>query len=289
MAVRILLKTTVGPVEDDWNIGRFSLLENYLAALRDESGNALYTVTAANRIETRLGDDSDFEAMAAGAYDQLWLFAVDATGTLTEADAARITIFRERGGSIFLTRDHQDLGASLTRLGGIGVTQHFHSVNPEPDSARHRRDDTATPSISWPNYHSGADGDLQTVEITQPLHPLMQGPSGAPIRHLPAHPHEGVVGVPTEFAAFARVVARGRSKTSGVSFDLCVAVDEPGLGRVVSDSSYHHLCDYNWDPRRGCPSLVDEPPGDAVLRDPNALADTYMYVRNIAAWLDGRI
>jgi hypothetical protein len=68
-----------------------------------------------------------------------------------------------------------------------------------------------------------------------------------------------------------------------------VAVEEPGLGRAVSDSSFHHLADYNWDPRLGCPSFVDEPPGDGVLRTPHALDDTHAYVSNIADWLARRI
>ena len=61
------------------------------------------------------------------------------------------------------------------------------------------------------------------------------------------------------------------------------------MGRVVSDSSFHHFCDYNWNPRMGCPSFVNEPPGAAVLARPDALDDTRQYVENIAAWLAGHI
>lgn len=95
--------------------------------------------------------------------------------------------------------------------------------------------------------------------------------------------------MPRELESFARVVARGKSRITGVHFNLCVAVDEPGAGRVVSDSSFHHLADYNWDPRFGCPSFVDEPPGSEVLRDPHALDDVRTYVSNAAAWLARRI
>ena len=42
----------------------------------------------------------------------LWLFAIDTTG-LTVADCQGITRFRQRGGGIMATRDHQDLGISL--------------------------------------------------------------------------------------------------------------------------------------------------------------------------------
>ena len=286
---RILLKTTIGPVADDWNIDRFSLLTRHLASRRDPGGSPLYEVVAADRRENGDGDDSDLSGLAAGTFDQLWLFAVDVAGALTRRDCADILAFRRRGGGLFLTRDHQDMGASLLGLGPIGATHHFHSVNPDPDPAHSCRDDTGTPQIDWPNFHSGANGDLQEVSATAPLHPLMTSASGAPLRRLPAHPHEGEVGVPPVLARVARIVAEGRS-VAGTRFNFCVAVDEPApSGRVVSDSSFHHLVDYNWDPRLGAPSFVDEPAGAGVLAGADALADTHRYVENIAAWLGRRI
>jgi hypothetical protein len=57
----------------------------------------------------------------------------------------------------------------------------------------------------------------------------------------------------------------------------------PGTGPAVSDPSFHHFCDYNWDPRKGAPTFVTEPPGDGVLDSPNSLDDTHRYVENIAA------
>jgi hypothetical protein len=288
MASRLLLKTTIGTIEDDWNISRFSLLQRHLASVTDAAGNTLYAVTAKDRIETQSGDDADIEQLARGAYDQLWLFAVDVTGALTGRDVDNIAAFYSRGGGVFVTRDHQDLGACLTRLGPLGATQYFHTANPDPDPSRRHRDDVATPSISWPNFHSGANGDLQVIDAIEPLHPLMRRTSGAAIRHLPAHPHEGAVGVPRTLEGMARVVAEGRSLITNTRFNLCVVVAEPKSGRAVSDSSFHHLCDYNWNPRMGAPSFVGELPGDTVLREPEALADVHRYAENIAAWLDGR-
>jgi len=287
MPTRILLKTTIGPLADDWNIGRFSLLAQHLREVKDSSGRSRYEVSARDRSENSRGDDTDFERAAAGAFDQLWLIAVDTTGALTETDVANIARFRQRGGGILLTRDHQDLGACLTKLGTLGATQYFQTCNPDPDPERRCRDDLDTPTISWPNFHSGANGDLQTVITPAPAHPLMSTASGDAVRRLPAHPHEGSVGVPEALRAGARVVAQGRSATTGVPFNICVAVEEPGLGRAVSDSSFHHFCDYNWNPRMGCPSFVNEPPGDGVLARPDALRDTHHFVGNIAAWLAG--
>jgi hypothetical protein len=289
MTVRLLLKTTIPPTEDDWHVGRFSLLRDFLRSRQSGEGQPQYEVAARDRLETKSGSDMDLESAAHGAFDQIWLIAADATGALTADDVGHLQEFRKRGGGLFLTRDHQDLGACLTRLGMLGLTQHFQSKNPEADPSRRCCDDTVTQSITWPNYHSGANGDFQEVQVVEPLHPIMRTANGAPIRRLPAHPHEGAVGVPTALGASARVIATGRSRQTGKQFNLCVAVEEPGMGRAVSDSSFHHLADYNWDPRMGAPTFVNEPAGSTMLSEPAAILDTHQYVENIAAWLGGRI
>jgi len=288
MAIPILLKTTIGAVADDWNVGRFSLLAAHLRTLRDARGELRYEVFARDRVENATGDDRDLALAATGAYAQVWLIAADPVGALTETDIENIKGFRRAGGGILLTRDHQDLGACVTKLGALGATQYFQSVNPDPEPARRCRDDRGTPSISWPNFHSGANGDLQRVTPVEPVHVLMKRPRGGVIQQLPAHPHEGAVGAPDALGGSARVVAQGCSTISGTVFNLCVAVEEAGQGRAVSDSSFHHFCDYNWDPRLGCPSFVDETPGFEVLTRPRALDDVHSYVENIAAWLGGQ-
>lgn len=280
MAQRILLKTTIPTTDDDWHVGRFALLAEHLRS----DGHA---VTARDREPDEAGDDRDLAAAARGEYDQLWLFAVDTGDALTERDADNIAAFRARGGGVFLTRDHQDLGSSLARLGPLGATHNFQTVNPESDVARHCCDDLDTPDITWPNYHSGANGDVQTIAIVEPLHPVLRAADGAPIARLPAHPHEGSVAVPDALAGQARVIARGRSAISGAEFNLAVALEQPEQGRAIADSSFHHIADYNWDPRRGCPSFVTEAPGDAVLREPGALDGVRRYVSNLARWLGG--
>ena len=288
MATRILLKTTIGAIENDWNVGRFSLLAQHLRSLRDLSGSPLYEVAARNRAENAARDDFDLAELAGGAYDQLWLIGTDVTGALTAGDVEHITRFRRQGGGVLLSRDHEDLGACITRLGALGATQYFHTANPDPDESHRSPDDSETPSISWPNFHSGRNGDLQAVSPVEPVHPLMRRASGESLRFLPAHPHEGSVGVPHTLGAVARVVAHGRSVTTGARFNLCVAIEEPGMGRAVSDASFHHFCDYNWDPRKGAPTFVTEPQGDGVRQSPESLDDTHRYVENIAAWLAHR-
>ncbi len=87
----------------------------------------------------------------------------------------------------------------------------------------------------------------------------------------------------------ARVIARGRSKVTGRPFNIAVAFESfQGRGRAIAESSFHHFADYNWDPRCGCPTFVDEPSGDAMLREPQALTSVQLYVRNVATWLAGR-
>ena len=288
MPHRILLKTTIGPDPDDWHVGRFCLLARHLASLGEDDG-PIYAVTARDRVTSESGDDVDLARLAAGDFDQLWLIAADVTGALTPGDVENIAAFRARGGGIMLTRDHQDLGSCLAGLGPLGATQHFKSVNPDPDPARRCCDDVETPTISWPNFHSGANGNAQRITVEPPQHPLVARSDGTPLQYLPAHPHEGSVGVPDVLRSAARVVARGRSLTTGTTFNLCVAVEEPARGRAVADSSFHHFCDYNWDPRMGAPSFVSEPAGDLMLKEPAAIRDTRRYIENIAAWLSGRI
>jgi hypothetical protein len=292
--IHILLQTTIPFASDDWHIGRFSLLRDELSAMKDEAGNRLCEVTTRNREANSAKDDPVLSTLDVSDFDELWLFAIDNGDGLSEADCGGITRFRQRGGGILATRDHQDLGISLCTLGGIGRAHFFHSKHPEPDTSRQVVDDPYTTDISWPNYHSGANGDYQTITVTTP-HALMRdpvSPSGL-IQFLPAHPHEGAVGVP-EDEKHARVIATGVSQVTDRPFNLVVAFESSSgdhgntLGRGIAESSFHHLVDYNWDTGLGCPSFVAESPGDGYQRNPQALEDIKTYVRNAALWLAHR-
>jgi hypothetical protein len=290
--IRILLQTTIPASENDWHVGRFSLLREYLEGLRDEEGEPLCEVTARDRVTNADGDDEVLSRLDATDFDELWLFAVDTGDGLTEADCQGVTRFRQRGGGILSTRDHQDLGSSLCTLGGIGRAHFFHSKHQDPDETRRARDDQETGSISWPNYHSGSNGDYQTVTPGEPLHELLRNPSSPSgrVSYFPAHPHEGGVGVPQDESQ-ARVIATGMSRVTNRPFNLIVAFESDGdrhgntLGRAVAESSFHHFVDYNWDTSAGCPTFLEEPPGDQLLREPEKLEDMKAYVRNLALWL----
>ena len=290
---KILLQTTIPYADDDWHVGRFSLLHKHLNSLKDDQGNSMFGVTSRDREVNLKGDDKLLSNLDTTDFDELWLFAVDAGDGLSEADCKGITRFRQRGGGIFATRDHQDLGMSLCTLGGVGKAHFFHSRQMEPDESRRARDDQGNLYISWPNYHSGANGDYQRVTVVDPVHEIMRSQNAAgKIEYFPSHPHEGVVGVPEDEIA-ARVVATGLSQTTKRPFNLIVAFessdDQHGntLGRAVAESSFHHLVDYNWDISMGCPSFLVEAPGHQIEREPEKLEDIRTYVRNVAVWLAG--
>ena len=284
----ILLQTTIEGQEDDWNIGRFSHLKAFLEGLRDENGQPAFRVTARDRGE-RGQDDPVLSRLHESDVDQLWLFAVDVGDGLTEGDCAAITQFRRAGGTMMVTRDHMDLGSSICTLGGIGAAHHFHTRNPETDEERRCIDDRVTTDISWPNYHSGSNGDYQQVRVVGNVHPLLHDPESETgvIRFLPSHPHEGAVGAPPEDAS-SRVILQGCSQTTGRDFNLAVVFEASADGgRAVAESTFHHFADYNWDVTAGCPTFVSEAPGDGIQRFPEALRSTHRYVRNIAFWLAG--
>lgn len=290
--IRILLQTTIPAAEDNWSVERFSLLRDHLASIKDKDENPVYEVTARDRESNSEGNDVLLSRLGESDIDELWLFAVDAGDGLSQADCEGITRFRQRGGGMLTTRDHQDLGSSLCTLGGVGRAHFFHTKHQDPDPSRHVRDDQDTSDISWPNYHSGSNGDYQRITPVAPVHELLQNPDNASgvIEYFPAHPHEGSVGVP-DGEEHARVIATGTSKVTGRDFDLIVAFerasDEHGnfLGRAIAESSFHHLVDYNWDTSKGCPSFLLEPPGEQIKREPEKLDDIKRYVSNAARWL----
>jgi hypothetical protein len=279
--LNVLLQTTIEPTANDWHIGRFSMLRDHLAALTAADGSRLFQVTARDR-DPLGAPDSVLSALDRSTYDQLWLFAVDVGNGLDDADRAGILRFRARGGGLLITRDHMDLGCSICSLGPVGAAHVFHTHNiegpvPPPD-------DRETSYIGWPNFHSGANGDFQQVAAELPMHPVMRD-----VLYLPAHPHEGAVVAPQSDPS-ARVIATGKSLASGQRFNIAVAfAGSSNEGPAIAQSTFHHFADYNWDPRRGSPDFVSEPPGGTLLSTPHAMASVHRYVRNVALWLGGEL
>src|SRR5215831_1516617 len=190
--LKILMQTTTPRREDDWSIDSLTMLREHLESV-DGDGTRV-EVVARNR-ETPAGmPDPTLSRLDESDFDELWLFALDAGDGLTPEDCQGITRFRQRGGGILATRDHQDMGSSLCTLGGVGRAHFFHTQQPEPDDSRHVRDDQDNKSISWPNYHSGSNGDYQRINAVVPIHEVLRNANNSgPIEYFPAHPHEGAV------------------------------------------------------------------------------------------------
>jgi hypothetical protein len=87
----------------------------------------------------------------------------------------------------------------------------------------------------------------------------------------------------------ARVIATGKSRATGVDFNIAVAF-EPSAdgGPAIAQSTFHHFADYNWDPATGAPTFVTEPPGHGLADSPEAQQAVRRYARNLALWLGGR-
>jgi hypothetical protein len=286
--IKVLLQTTIPTTRNDWSIARFSCLSTLLAEQRDREGKRAFEVTARDR-DPLGAPDAVLSTLDRSDFDELWLFAVDVGNGLATEECEAISRFRRSGGGLLVTRDHMDLGSSVCALAGVGKAHYFHSCNIDPDAGNRVVDDPYATQISWPNNHSGANGDFQEIEVAGKVHPVLANPQSGTkaIRFLPSHPHEGAVGAPVDEPA--RVIARGTSKVTGRRFNIAVAF-EPGDsgGAAMAQSTFHHFADYNWNPRMGCPSFVDELPGDGILRTPEAMADTHRYVTNLARWLARR-
>jgi len=279
--IRVLLQCTISYAPDDWHVGRFSLLRDHLATVAE--------VVARNREPDDHGDDPVLSTLSRAGFDEVWLLAVDGGDGVSPRDLEGINAFQREGGGLLTARDHQNMGLWLRQVDGVGQAHFFHRdayCEPEPD--RCFPDDRDTPAISWPNYHSGRNGDVQPLELVEPLHSLLRRddlPHGR-VELFPSHPHEGAVRPPTGDPR-ARAIARGHSQTTGHAFNLVVAFERARAtpGRAIAESSFHHFADYNWDIDHGAPSFVSEPPGDGIRRNPQALDHVRAYVENAVAWL----
>src|SRR5260370_26228376 len=96
--IRILLQTTIPFAEDNWHVGRFSLLRDELRSMKDEDGNQLCEVTTRNRDADAAGNDPVLNTLDNTAFDALWLFAIDNADCLIVPDCQHIPRFRQPDG-----------------------------------------------------------------------------------------------------------------------------------------------------------------------------------------------
>jgi hypothetical protein len=144
-----------------------------------------------------------------------------------------------------------------------------------------------TTYISWPNYHSGANGDWQTIAVEGEVHPLLRDPTGGDARPPPGPSarRRGFGARRTVLTLASSPPVAARSPTGRSTLPSPSRANPGGEGRGLAQSTFHHFADYNWDPRLGSPSFVTEAPGDSILRDPESLRQTQAYMANLAGWL----
>jgi hypothetical protein len=186
-----------------------------------------FDVTTAHRGADPAADfeSFDFTAHDLGAYDQIWMFAVESSFNtpLSGAENAAVADFMEGGGGVFATGDHEDLGVAMCgALPRVRSMRKWHWPNPGPNG------EPVAPPVGGPDRldtlsagpTAGIQFDDQSDAIPQTIaprlyssgpsfphffrrahpHPVLCGPRG-PIRVLPDHPHEGECYVPSNLAA----------------------------------------------------------------------------------------
>ena len=143
-------------------------------------------------------------------YDQVWLFGFHGEGhstTLTAAELEVLSRWMDRGGGLFATGDHADLGAAMCsqvpRARSMRRWTAAQGVPPATSPARH---DTLLKGGN-PDYTFDDESDDQPMRITpkyyglgswspfirrQAPHPVLCGQDGV-IDILPDHPHEGEI------------------------------------------------------------------------------------------------
>jgi hypothetical protein len=159
-----------------------------------------------------------FDASAGGArvidgFDEIWLFGFRGEGSLAlDSDELRVlTDWMNRGGGIFATGDHFDLGAAMgatiprvremrrwtvadgvppaggrTRLDTNRPTSAAEANGSSPMTFAHERD--AVPqAIEWSVVSSFRSG----LRLYQRPHEVLCHPDLGPINVMPDHPHEG--------------------------------------------------------------------------------------------------
>lgn len=177
-----------------------------------------FKVTKAHR-DTDVRNAADlinfrFDAHDLSAYDEIWLIGVAAPGETTpmsDSELCALARFMDKGGGVFATGDHEDLGVELNgKVPRVRSMRKWYYPFPGP-----RGEPVAPPAIGndridTTQFNPVVRFDNQSDDIPQrikPLlfifsnsyfityaypHPLLCGPNGT-ITVLPDHMHEGEV------------------------------------------------------------------------------------------------
>lgn len=194
-------------------------LDTLVTLLRAGNEEAVFTVRRAHRGTDKYADGADikgfsFDNHPLDQYHELWLFGVGRRpeNPLTSSEIEKISIFMQRGGGVFATGDHEDMGWAM--CGQLPRVRSMRKWNwPEAGGP----DEPVAPPEKAPQRHDTVqrhygDGnftlDDQSDDIPQVIsphyypddgrsavHPLLTFGGGV-ITHFPDHPHEGDCYVP---------------------------------------------------------------------------------------------
>jgi len=160
---KILLQTTIQHARMTGLSRGFQSWQIFFRKIEDETGTRLFGITARDRENLASGDDRILSKLDETDFDQLWLFGVDVGGGLGGWIARRSADSVSVAAPSLLRATIKTWGfpfahsaASVPR-----ITSTPGTPNPIPNGVF--ADDIETPGISWPNYHSGSNGDFQRV------------------------------------------------------------------------------------------------------------------------------
>jgi hypothetical protein len=245
-------------------------------------------------------------------YDEIWLFGDQKTPNtteLTEEEIKALRQFMEKGGGVFATGDHENLGEPMnSKLPRVGSMRTWRKelpsgmLFPPGDSTLPEAHDTrikaggSSSQESDPVPQKITPRDFKAKDSSVYPHPLLDGPRGA-ISVLPDHMHEG--DCPELNPADLKDEEYPRGDTirplplviaDSLTFapnpaDLFGAIGAydghlAGIGRVVVDASFHHFLNENL---RGL--IANSPKPTSVDSGIYAYEDIRNYFQNIALWL----
>jgi hypothetical protein len=217
-------------------------------------------------------------------YDQLWLFALERTTVISNAERRVIAQFMEDGGGVFATGDHENLGAAMcSNLPRIRGMREWFSI-PVSSSTRH---DTVVNAGIDAGFQFTDQSDRFPQKIfphftgTSPnfvVHPVLRSPVGV-IDVRPDHPHESECKIPTDLTQTMAINGKnfveyptggGGAKPAPVKVSTSVSGgrfltdllkppvnprcflgitaydgDVASTGRIVCDSTWHHFININ--------------------------------------------
>ncbi|MBL8888826.1 MAG: hypothetical protein JNL67_02530 [Planctomycetaceae bacterium] len=222
-------------------------------------------------------------SVALSDFDQVWLFGIDPSGSISVEEIAALEAYMNGGGGLFATGDHGALGKSM--CGNIPRVKDMRYWDDFPNSSNDinevsmggpRRNDTNRPAsgaATSVNFENQSDAIPQTIAARSfgrgTPHPLLSispriRPSGV-IDIMPDHPHEGQCApermfevngatvssqiIATSFVLSGSTTAGGNGKTLTIPHCFpSIAVWDgriANVGRIVVDSTWHHFVNIN--------------------------------------------